>query len=114
MKLILLLTAVLLVSGCGSRQETKEHGTAVGQFNGTPLQVEWKRDSEGTTTVLVPPLVTAAAGLLPSPWGDIATAVLALTTGGAAIAARSQKQRADEHKADADEGWQHAIDAKKV
>lgn len=106
-----LLVAILGLVGCINRTQS-ETGAVHGQINGQPVSVQWTRDTDGRTSITVPPLVTAASGFLPSPWGEIAGGVLALVAGGGAVAARSQAKRADEHKADAAEGWSRALSRK--
>lgn len=100
----LLILAVLALPGC-LRSQMTETGAVHGVLNGQPVAVEWQRDSEGRTSVVLPPIVTAAAGFLPPPWGDIATGVMGLIAAGGLVAAKKNGVRADEHKADAIEGW---------
>ncbi len=95
---------ILMLSGC-VRTQTTETGSARGSLNGQPVAIEWQRDADGHTSLTVPPIISGAAGLLPAPWGDLASLVLALVAGGGAVAAKTQASRANEHKADAAEGW---------
>lgn len=103
--------ALYLLTGCGLNRKQAETGAVSGSLNGQPLSVQWTRDTDGTTTIQLPPAVTTAAGFLPSPWGELAQGALALIAGGGVIAARAQSRRAAEHKADADEGWSRALKA---
>lgn len=104
MKLILILTAAVALPGC-LRSQVSETGAVHGVLNGQPVAVEWQHDSEGRTSVVLPPIMTAAAGFLPAPWGDIATGIMGLIAAGGLVAAKKNGARADEHKADAAEGW---------
>lgn len=60
-----------------------------------------------------PQFSAAAVSFLPSPYGELLAGGLTLLTAGFGAHARSQSKRAAEHKADADEGWQKAIEAER-
>ncbi len=110
MCLAVIMIALYLLTGClGTRQS--ETGAVTGVVAGQPLVLKWTRDTEGQTTLEIPPALltaaTAAAGA--TPWGGIVATALALLPAiwganrqGAATAANT---RADEHKADSDEAW---------
>ena len=108
LRLATIALALYFLTGCVNRTQT-ETGAIQGSLNGQPVAIQWQRDSEGHTTVTVPPAVSVAAGFLPPPWGEIASLGLSLVAGGGIIAARSANRRAEEHKADAVEGWSRAL-----
>ena len=114
----ILLAAVMVglywLTGCTSRDES-ENGQAAGVFNGQPLAVRWSRDSHGTTTIDVPPaLMSAMQGAsAATPWGPLVAGGLSTVLAAYAAHQRAQasaaKLRAEEHKADAAEGWAEAM-----
>ncbi len=110
MRLLILASLAFLLAGC-FRSQTVESGRVSGSAYGQPIDVQWQRDGEGRSSLSIPPVVSAAADLLPSPWGTIAGGLLSALAGGGSIAALIQKRRADEHKLDAAEGWALAIPA---
>lgn len=100
-----LFGALFAAGGCASQRSDTETGTVSGQINGQPVTLQWTRDSEGTTTTIVPPLMQTAAGLLPSPWGDLLTIGTTLLAGGGLASARAHKRRADRAEAGEDETY---------
>lgn len=113
MKFLLLLIAVLSLSGCGLSRSDTETGTVAGQLNGAPVELKWQRDSEGDIRIQLPPVAQMAASVLPPPWGTVATLLASGLTAASGAFALSAKKRADEHKADAAEGWKLALDGAK-
>ncbi len=111
MKFVVLFLFSVALGGCfGLAREDKESGAAAGQFCGAPIEIRWQREANGTTRIDLPPVAAIATGLMPPPWGQVAGGVLALLTGSAAVAAKMASSRANEHKADADEGWKRALE----
>ncbi len=80
-------------------------------ISGQPVVLKWTRDTEGQTTLEIPPaLMTAATS---TPWGALfaggASLVAAAVAANRQAAASAANKRADEHKADAAEGWAEAL-----
>jgi hypothetical protein len=113
MRLLITLILCLSLGGCGFATRDMETGAVSGQLNGFPVELKWQRDGEGNVRVQLPPIATVAAGLIPPPWGEIASGLLALLAGSSAVAARMCSKRAEEHKADAEEGWKRALEGPK-
>lgn len=108
--LAVIVIAVYLLTGCiGSRQT--ETGLVSGVIAGQPVAIKWTRDTEGHMNVEIPPALISAAvsGANTTPWGALGAGLVSLVLAGVAGrtsgTAGAQTQRANEHKADADEAW---------
>jgi hypothetical protein len=114
-RFLFLVLALYCLTGCLG-QSTRETGAVTGVVAGQPVAVTWRRDAEGHTTLEIPPALinaaTAAAGA--TPWGALiaggVSVAMAAVAGRQSGVAKVQAQRADEHKADADEGWAKATE----
>src|SRR4051812_46608147 len=110
MCLAVICIALCLLTGCLGTRQT-ETGAASGVIAGQPMVVKWTRDTEGHTSVELPPELMSAVGAAAgaTPWGALIAGGVSIAA--AAIAGRQtgvakvQSQRAEEHKADAAEGW---------
>jgi hypothetical protein len=108
------MIALCLLTSCLGRSES-ERGAVSGVIAGQPVAVTWTRDSEGRTTLEIPPALLNAAGAAANatPWGALLTGGASAVAAAAAAYARAQSQRASEHKSDAAEGWAEALKTKK-
>jgi uncharacterized protein YceK len=95
-RFLALVIAVYLLSGCALFGRTQaETGAVQGVVAGQPVAVKWTRDTEGKTTVELPPALMQAAGaLIPSPWREVADAGLTLLAGGSLLHAHRTNKRA--------------------
>ncbi len=107
---VVLIALALMLCGCiGQRQS--ETGAVSGVVAGQPLVLKWTRDTEGTTSLDIPPaLVSALSGAAgATPWGALiaggASVIAAAVAANRQAAAKAATARADEHKADSDEAW---------
>jgi hypothetical protein len=113
-RFLFLVLALYCLTGCLGHS-SRETGAVSGVVAGQPVAITWRRDSEGHTTLEIPPaLINAATAAANStPWGALITGgvslALAAVAGHQRGVAAVQTQRADEHKADADEGWSEAL-----
>jgi hypothetical protein len=113
-RFLFLVLALYCLTGCLG-QTTRETGQASGMIAGQPLVVTWKRDSEGHTSVELPPALISglSAAANSTPWGALiaggVSVVAAAVAGRQTGVAKVQAIRADEHKADAAEGWSEAL-----
>jgi hypothetical protein len=116
--LAVICIALYFLTGCiGSRSTQTETGMISGVIAGQVVAVKWTRDTEGHVNVEIPPALISAAmsGTSTTPWGAIIAGGVSLI--GAAYAGRTsgtaagQTQRANEHKADADEAWARLLEA---
>ncbi len=110
---VVMIALAFLLCGCFSNRSA-ETGAVTGVVAGQPVVLKWTRDTEGTTTVDIPPaLITAATDAATGNWMDLAIK----TAAGISVAvaawnakgAQAANKRADEHKADAAEGWAEAM-----
>jgi hypothetical protein len=113
-RFLFLVLALYCLTGCLG-QTTRETGQASGMIAGQPVVITWKRDSEGHTSVELPPALISglSAAANSTPWGALiaggVSVVAAAVAGRQTGVAKVQAIRADEHKADADAGWSEAL-----
>ncbi len=109
MCLAVIAIALYLLTGClDSRQS--ETGRASGVIAGQPVVLKWTRDTEGTTNIELPPALISglASGASATPWGALLAGGASIVGAWAAAKAQANAKRAEEHKADAAEGWAKA------
>ncbi len=110
MCLAVVMIALYLLTGClGTRQS--ETGRASGVISGQPVVVQWTRDTEGTVNLELPPALISGltSGASATPWGALLAGGASIVGAWAAAKAQANAKRAEEHKADAAEGWAEAM-----
>jgi len=114
---LLCLIVAITLSGCNVSSSTlkeMEQGAIAGTFNGQPVEIRWARQKNGEVKVdlNIPINPQTAAKVIASatPWGEIILGGMTLLTGALAghqaAAAKKERNRADFHEKDAEEGYQ--------
>ncbi len=115
--LAVVMIALYFLTGCDVfRHSQSEQGLVSGVISGQPVVIKWTRDTEGTTKIEIPDALIsgALAGVNATPWGALITGGVSVVAAAFAAnrqaAATAANVRAEEHKADAAEGWAKATE----